>query len=110
MDGQKTPTWQVVAMSAISLLLLLASILMNETRSDIREVRAQIMSFGSRLASVETAATFQYVQAKERQEVIITAIDKVIDGQKANTAAITNLLIDRNIVGKSWQNQAAPKQ
>ena len=89
METTKTPTWQWVAMSAISLLLVVASILMNETRSDIREVRTQISQMSPRIAAVEVGQSLQYSLINEREADIKAMLAQIIAEQKTNTDALT---------------------
>jgi hypothetical protein len=85
---QKTPTWQWVAITAISLLLVLASILMNETRNDIREVRAQSALMMARITAVETSTTLQYAAIHERQREIKEALDKILLAERESAERI----------------------
>ena len=87
-EETKTPTWQWVAMSAISLLLVFASILMNETRNDIREVRAQTTVITARLTAVETATQLQYQAINERQAEIKTYLAQILQMQRDNQDAL----------------------
>jgi len=85
-NGSKTPTWQWVAVSAISLLLVFASLMMNETRSDIREVWTQMTGMSTtltpRIAALEASQTAQYVATNERQADIKIMLGQIISEQK----------------------------
>ncbi len=94
-ENSKTPTWQWVAIAAISVLLTLAAIMLNETRADIKEVRISSAAIGQRVAVIETGIPLQFETIKAWREEMKINLKEIIANQKE---------IKSNAVVKKWNN------
>ena len=92
-NGSKTPTWQWVAITAISILLVLAAFLLNATRADIKETRADIKevrmssaAIGLRVMAIETSMPLQFEAIKLwREEIKLSLNHMIVVQEKINS-------------------------
>jgi low affinity Fe/Cu permease len=73
----KTPTWQWVAITSISIMLFLAAVLLNETRADIQKSREMTSALSERVSVIETGMPLQFEAIKEWRSEINTNLEQL---------------------------------
>lgn len=80
-NGDKTPTWQYVANGAISLLMIVSSVLLYETRADIKDGRKADALISERVTSIEKTMPLQFDAIKEWREEIRISLERIANNQ-----------------------------
>ncbi len=100
-ENSKTPTWQWVAGLALSALMFSSSVLLLETRADIKEVRQANVAISERVKVIETGIPLQFEAIKAWRDEIRVSLDRLSTGQQAAIDAIAKR--DRSAAAvKKW--------
>ena len=95
----KTPTWQWVAITSISIMLFLAAILLNETRADIQKSREMTAALSERVSKIETGMPLQFDAIKQWRSEINTNLEQL----KAVQMETNRMLAKSAMTLKEWK-------
>jgi len=73
----KTPTWQWVAGILLTIVLIIATASLSETRSDIRDTRKATSDVCDRVTVLETASRLQFEEMRQWRNEIKTWRDEI---------------------------------
>jgi len=78
-SNSKYPTWQWIAGAAISIIFLISSVSLTETRSDIRDVKKANAEICDRVTILETANKLQFQAIKEWRDEVRVGMSEIKD-------------------------------